>query len=80
MPSFHSGKYMPCCSCVGKLSFMGLFQFGFLQKKQKENERGDGREGEEDRDVKEQKVEEISTNKKEVGKQLNKKVPKHVGD
>ena len=41
-------------------------------------EREDGREGEEDRDIKEQKVEEISTEKR--GKQSRKKVPKYVLD
>ena len=49
----------------------GFISIWIFTKKQKENERGDGKEGEEDRDIKRQKVEEISILEtwNEVGKQ-----------
>ena len=52
---------------------MSLFQFGFLRKKRKEDEREGGRESEDDRGGKEQKVEEISTEKHGTGTKLESK-------
>ena len=52
---------------------MSLFQFGFLRKKRKEDEREGGRESEDDRGGKEQKVEEISTEKRGTGMKLESK-------
>ena len=57
---------------------MSLFQFGFSRKKRKEDEREGGRESEDDRGGKEQKVEEISTEKRGTGTKLeNKRVRKY---
>ena len=52
---------------------MSLLQFGFSRKKRKEDEREGGRESEDDRGGKEQKVEEISTEKRGTGTKLESK-------
>ena len=52
---------------------MSLFQFGFSRKKRKEDETEGRRESEEDRGGKEQKVEEISTEKRGTGTKLESK-------
>ena len=52
---------------------MSLFQFGFSQKKRKEDEREGRRESEDNRGGKEQKVEEISTEKRGTGTKFESK-------
>ena len=58
---------------------MSLFQFGFLWKKGKENEREKGREGEENR-LTESGGNLYWETVNEVGRQASERVSKHVGD
>ena len=82
IPSFQAAKYtLGVVTSVGdqfdasKQAKMSLFQFGFFRKKQKDNEREEGREVEEVREAKKTNLEEISTEKpgtKYEGKRVRK--------
>lgn len=82
IPSFQAAKYtLGVVTSISdqfdasKQAKMSLFQFGFSRKKQKDNEREEGREVEEVREAKKTNLEEISTEKpgtKYEGKRVRK--------